>query len=175
MRVAKLPSTSFTLIGNQSYQIDAIVIDGTSAVDFISITNDGYKTTKPDYNKVIVKDMSEALDKLKASKKPAIVIYDDILLMSAVQARADKGAFQITDDHLSVDPYGIMSQKGSKLGKVLNDFLTVEMQTGVFSKTYNKWFRDDIQDNKGTTINLNNPMNKALSDVVRFPTNIVGN
>lgn len=175
MRVAKLPSTSFTLIGNQSYQIDAIVIDGTSAVDFISITNDGYKTTKPDYNKVIVKDMSEALDKLKASKKPAIVIYDDILLMSAVQARAGKGAFQITDDHLSVDPYGIMSQKGSKLGKVLNDFLTVEMQTGVFSKTYNKWFRDDIQDNKGTTINLNNPMNKALSDVVRFPTNIVGN
>lgn len=174
MRVAKLPSTTFKLMDNQSYKIDAIVIDGTSAVDFISI-NDGYKTVKPDYNKVAVKDMTEALDKLKASQKPAIVIYDDILLLSAIQARADKAAFQVTDDHLSVDPYGIMYQKGSKLGTYLNEFLATEMKTGAFTKTYNKWFLSDITDAKGNTINLNNPMSKLLSDVIRFPSNIVGN
>lgn len=175
MRVARLPSTSFTLIGKQSQKIDAIVIDGTSAVDFISINNEGNKTVKPDYNKIVVKDMTEALDKLKASQKPAIVIYDDILLISAIKARADKDAFVVTDDHLSVDPYGIMSQKGSKLGKVLNDYITVEMATGVFTQNYNKWFTSDILDNKSVKINLSNKMSKALADVVRFPTNIVGN
>lgn len=175
MRVAKLPSTTFNLIGNQSYKIDAIVIDGTSAVDFITTNNEGNKTVKPDYNKILVKDMTEALDKLKASQKPAIVIYDDILLLSAIKARADKDAFIVTEDHLSVDPYGIMSQKGSKLGKVLNDYITVEMQTGVFTQNYNKWFTSDILDTKSVKINLSNKMSKALADVVRFPTNVVGN
>lgn len=175
MRVAKLPSTTFNLIGNQSYKIDAIVIDGTSAVDFITTNNEGNKTVKPDYNKILVKDMTEALDKLKASQKPAIVIYDDILLLSAIKARADKDAFIVTEDHLSVDPYGIMSQKGSKLGKVLNDYITVEMQTGVFTQNYNKWFTSDILDTKSVKINLSNKMSKTLADVVRFPTNVVGN
>jgi ABC-type amino acid transport substrate-binding protein len=175
MRVAKLPSTTFKLNDIQSVKIDAIVIGGTSAEDFVSIVNDKEKTTKPDYNKIIVKDLTEALDKLKASQKPAIVIYDDILLISAIKARADKNAFQVTDDHLSVDPYGIMYQKGSKLGKVLNDYLTVEMQTGAFTQTYNKWFTTDIIDNKGIQINLANRMSPLLADVIRFPSKVVGN
>lgn len=175
MRVAKMPSTIFKLNGEQSYKIDALVIDGTSALDFISIKNDGYKTTKPDYNKVLVKDMNEALDRLKASKKPAIVIYDDILLLSAIKARPDQVAFQVTNDHLSADPYGIMYQKGSKLGTYLNEFLATEMKSGAFTKTYNKWFLSDIKDYNGKTINLNTPMSDLLSDVIRFPSNIVGN
>jgi glutamate/aspartate transport system substrate-binding protein len=175
MRVAKMPSTIFKMRDLQSYKIDALVMDGTSAVDFISVNNDGFKTTKPDYNKVIVKDMNDALDKLKASKKPAIVIYDDILLMSAIQARTDKAAFQITDDRLSVDPYGIMFAKGSKIGNYVNEFLATEMTSGQFKKTYDKWFMSDIKDPYGNTINLNNPMSNLLSDVIRFPSNIVGN
>lgn len=175
MRVAKMPSTVFKLMDNQSYKIDALVIDGTSAVDFISITNDGYKTVKPDYKKMIVKDMSEALDKLKTSKKPAVVIYDDILLFSAIQARNDRNDFRVTNDILSVDPYGIMYEKGSKLGKHLNEFLTTEMKTGAFLNTYNKWFMEDIKDTKGNIIKLNIPTSKLLNDVIRFPSNIVGN
>lgn len=175
MRVAKLPSTTFKLNDIQSVKIDAIVIGGTSAEDFVSIVNDKEKTTKPDYNKIIVKDLTEALDKLKASQKPAIVIYDDILLISAIKARADRNAFQVTEDHLSVDPYGIMYQKGSKLGKHLNDYLTIEMQTGVFKQTYNKWFTTDIIDNKGIQINLSNRMSPLLADVIRFPSTTVGN
>lgn len=175
MRVAKMPSTVFKLMDNQSYKIDALVIDGTSAVDFISITNDGYKTVKPDYKKMIVKDMSEALDKLKTSKKPAVVIYDDILLFSAIQARNDRNDFRVTNDVLSVDPYGIMYEKGSKLGKHLNEFLTTEMKTGAFLNTYNKWFMEDIKDTKGNIIKLNIPTSKLLNDVIRFPSNIVGN
>lgn len=175
MRVAKLPSTTFKLNDIQSVKIDAIVIGGTSAEDFVSIVNDKEKATKPDYNKIIVKDLTEALDKLKASQKPAIVIYDDILLISAIKARADKNAFQITEDHLSVDPYGIMYQKGSKLGKHLNDYLTIEMQTGVFKQNYSKWFTTDIIDNKGIQINLSNRMSPLLADVIRFPSTTVGN
>lgn len=176
MRIAKLPKTVFKLFDIQSNKIDAIVIAGTSAEDFVSFNDEkGAKVTKPDYNKIIVKDLTEALDKLKVSKNPAIVIYDDILLISAIKSRADKDVFVITNDHLSADPYGIMYQKDSKLGNSLNEYLTLAMKNGTFTQTYDKWFTQNIVDNKGVVINLSNRMNHALKDVIRFPIKTVGN
>lgn len=175
MRAATLPKTKFKLFDSKVIKYNAYVIDGTSAVDFISIKSKDKNITKPDYNKIVIKDMTEALDNLKENPNPSIIIYDDILLISAIKSRNDKQSFFVTDDHLSVDPYGIMTEKGSKLGSLLNNFLKNEMQNGNFLSTYNKWFINEFKDNKGILVNLEKPMNSSLKDVMRFPTNVVGN
>lgn len=97
---------------------------------------------------------------------------DDILLYGLAAASKNPDAYVVTGDPLTVEPYAIMIRKNDPQFKDLVDAEFIKIvKSGEIYNLYNKWFLKPIPP-KG--INLNVPMNATLRDVLRYPTDQVG-
>lgn len=97
---------------------------------------------------------------------------DDILLYGLAAASKDPNAYVVTGDPLTVEPYAIMLRKNDQQFKDLVDAEFIKIvKSGEIYNLYNKWFLKPIPP-KG--VNLNVPMNATLRDVLRYPTDQVG-
>ncbi|MCJ2070918.1 amino acid ABC transporter substrate-binding protein [Methylobacterium sp. J-030] len=101
--------------------------------------------------------------------RAAAYIMDDVLLASLIASSKEPGAYRISSDALSrPEPYGIMVRKDDPAFKKVADAATAKLYTSPEGKVlYDKWFTKPIPP-RG--INLNFPMNAAMSKTMMHPS-----
>ncbi len=118
-------------------------------------------------NIMAAKDHAEAFLMIETGRAVAFAM-DDILLYSLIASSKAPADYVVTNEALSVEPYGIMMRKDDlSFKKVVDTAVINMMKSGELDKIYAKWFTSPIPP-KG--INLNLPMTAALKKVVAAPT-----
>jgi len=113
------------------------------------------------------KDNFEAFRMLETDRAAAVVM-DDILLYGLVANSAAPADYVVSDDALSVEPYGILLRRDDPaFKKVADDALAAIFRNGDINKIYAKWFLNPIPPNG---ISLNVAMSTALKRVIANPT-----
>jgi glutamate/aspartate transport system substrate-binding protein len=113
------------------------------------------------------KDNGEAFRMLESDRADAFVM-DDILLYTRVAHSAKPGDYTVSDDALSVEPYGIMLRRNDPaFKKVVDDAMSAIYRSGDIHKIYAKWFLVPVPPND---VNLNVPMSASLKRVIEHPT-----
>lgn len=113
------------------------------------------------------KDHAEAFLMVETDRAQAFVM-DDILLASLAASSKDPSLYQISEEALSVEPYGIMLRKDDPaFKKVVDDAMTQIYKSGEINGIYDKWFLNPIPP-RGITLNI--PMGAAFKAVVENPT-----
>ncbi|RQP22886.1 amino acid ABC transporter substrate-binding protein [Piscinibacter terrae] len=113
------------------------------------------------------KDDTEALRMVDTDRANAYAM-DDVLLRSAVATSGRPEDYVISDDALSVEPYGIMLNRHDPEFKRLADEAIISLfNNGEIYRLYHKWFRAPIPP-KG--INLQMPLSPALERAYLRPT-----
>jgi glutamate/aspartate transport system substrate-binding protein len=116
---------------------------------------------------VAAKDNFEAFRMLE-SDRAAAHFMDDILLYGAVANSATPADYVVSDEALSVEPYGILLPRNdAAFKKVADDALSAIYRSGEINKIYAKWFLNPIPPNG---VSLNVPMSAALKRVIEKPT-----
>jgi glutamate/aspartate transport system substrate-binding protein len=109
------------------------------------------------------KDNGEAFRMLESDRADAFVM-DDILLYSRLANSERPGDYIVSEEALSVEPYGIMIRRDDPaLKKVVDDAMAAVYRSGEIHKIYARWFQAAIPPNG---INLNVPMSAPLKRVV---------
>jgi glutamate/aspartate transport system substrate-binding protein len=74
----------------------------------------------------------------------------------------------VSDDALSVEPYGILLRRDDPaFKKVADDAMSAIYRNGEINKIYAKWFLNPIPPND---VSLNVPMSASLKRVIEHPT-----
>ena len=116
---------------------------------------------------VAAKDNFEAFRMLE-SDRAAAHFMDDILLYGAVANSATPADYVVSEEALSIEPYGIvLPPDDAAFKKVADDALAAIYRSGEINKIYAKWFLNPIPPNG---ISLNVPMSAALKRVIEKPT-----
>lgn len=116
---------------------------------------------------VVGKDHPESFLMLDTGRAQAHA-NDDVLLAAQVASARSPGDFVISQEALSVEPYGIMLRRGDPAFKqVVDAALKRVYQSDEFTRIYNKWFMSPIPP-RG--INLNFPLSAQLKAVIAKPT-----
>jgi glutamate/aspartate transport system substrate-binding protein len=116
---------------------------------------------------VAAKDNFEAFRMLE-SDRAAAVVMDDILLYSLVANSTAPADYVVSDDALSVEPYGILLRRDDPaFKKVVDDAMSAIYRNGEINKIYAKWFLNPIPPNG---VNLNVPMSASLKRAIEHPT-----
>ncbi|MDN5004541.1 amino acid ABC transporter substrate-binding protein [Bradyrhizobium sp. GCM10027634] len=106
-----------------------------------------------------VKDNGEGFRMLESDRAAAFVM-DDILLYSRMANSENPGAYLVSEEALSVEPYGIMLRRDDPaFKKVVDDALAAVYRSGEIQKIYARWFLTPIPPNN---VNLNVPMSAPL-------------
>jgi len=118
-------------------------------------------------NIVAAKDHAEAF-LMVDSGRAAAFFMDDILLYSLVANSKSPAEWAISDDPLSIEPYGIMLRKDDTAFKKAVDNAMINLyKSGEISKIYEKWFLKPVPPKE---INLNVVMSPEFKKVVANPT-----
>jgi glutamate/aspartate transport system substrate-binding protein len=116
---------------------------------------------------VAAKDNFEAFRMLE-SDRAAAHFMDDILLYGAVANSATPADYVVSEEALSIEPYGIvLPRDDAAFKKVADDALSAIYRSGEINRIYAKWFLNPIPPNG---ISLNVPMSAALKRVIEKPT-----
>jgi glutamate/aspartate transport system substrate-binding protein len=102
------------------------------------------------------------------SGRAAAFVMDDILLFGLVANSKNPKQFAISQEALSIEPYGIMVRKDdAEFKKLVDEAMTKIYKSGEGAKIYAKWFQKPIPPRN---INLNVPMSAQLKKVMANPT-----
>jgi glutamate/aspartate transport system substrate-binding protein len=100
--------------------------------------------------------------------RAAAFVMDDILLAGLAANSRAPGDYVISEEALSVEPYGIMLRRDDpEFKKVVDAAMTQIYKSGDINAIYEKWFTQAIPPRN---INLNIPMSEAFKKVVANPT-----
>ncbi len=110
---------------------------------------------------------SEAFLMVETGRAAAFVM-DDILLYSLVASSKNPAEWAISDDALSIEPYGIILRRDdTAFKKVVDSAMINTYKSGDINKIYAKWFLAPVPP-KG--INLNVQMSDQFKKVIAHPT-----
>ena len=116
---------------------------------------------------VAAKDNFEAFRMLE-SDRAAAHFMDDILLYGAVANSAKPADYVVSEEALSIEPYGILLPRDdAAFKKVADGALAAIYRSGEINKIYAKWFLNPIPPNG---VSLNVPMSAVLKRVIEKPT-----
>lgn len=114
------------------------------------------------------KDHGESFLMVETGRAVAFAM-DDILLASLAASSKSPGDFMITNEALSVEPYGIMVRKDDpEFQAVADQAIKNVFSSGDIKRIYEKWFMQPIPP-KGITLNI--PMSGQLQAAIANPTN----
>ncbi|WP_425601236.1 amino acid ABC transporter substrate-binding protein [Bradyrhizobium ontarionense] len=109
------------------------------------------------------KDNGEAFRMLESDRADAFVM-DDILLYSRIAESATSGDYTVSEEALSIEPYGIMMRRDDPaFKKVIDDAVATVYRSGEIQKIYAKWFLAPVPPKN---VNLNVPMSAPLKHAV---------
>lgn len=136
---------------------------GTTSAIFLAELN---RSEKLDMNILLTKDHTDAFH-LVETDRASIFIMDDVLLYGLVASNKSPIDYVISDDALSVQPYGIIVRKDDPEFKSVADNALMDLfRSGEINHIYEKWFQKPIPPNQ---INLRMPMSDALKDAIAHP------
>ena len=109
----------------------------------------------------------EAFQMVETGRAVAFVM-DDILLAGLIANSRNPGEFALSQDFLSLEPYGAMLRKDDPAFQKVCDDATAELyKSGKINALYDKWFMKPIPP-KGVTMNV--PMSAQLKRTLANPT-----
>jgi glutamate/aspartate transport system substrate-binding protein len=109
----------------------------------------------------------EAFQMVETGRAVAFVM-DDILLYGLVAQSRAPGDYVISEEALSVEPYGIMLRRDDPaFKKVVDSAMIQTYKSGAINAIYEKWFLKPIPPRN---VNLNLPMSAQFKKVVANPT-----
>ena len=160
--LAKKSSNIQTLSDLQGEPVASTV--GTTSIRYLNEVN---LTQKLDMKILAGLDDAESFQMVQNDRAVAYVM-DDVLLRTLVAGVKNPGDYAISEEGLSIEPYGIPMIKGDPVFKQLVDDVLVGLfRSGEIQTIYNKWFQSPIPP-KG--INLQLPMSAALKRAIAAPT-----
>ena len=160
--LAKKSSNIQTLSDLQGEPVASTV--GTTSIRYLNEVN---LTQKLDMKILAGLDDAESFQMVQTDRAVAYVM-DDVLLRSLVAGVKNPNDYAISEESLSIEPYGIPMIKGDAVFKQLVDDVLVGIyRSGEIHTIYNKWFQSPIPP-KG--INLRLPMSAALKRAIATPT-----
>lgn len=119
---------------------------------------------------VEAKDHAEAFAMVEAGNADAFVM-DDVLLYGLRANARNPGAYLVTGDMLTVEPYAIMlSKQDPEFKKLVDKALVASIYEQETQKLYKKWFLSPIPPH-GITLDI--PMSYLLRDSFKFPSDKV--
>jgi len=143
------------------------VVASTIATTSIRYLNSVNESRKLDMRIVAGQDDTDAFQMVLNDRAVAFAM-DDVLLRSLQATASNPGDYAISDEALSVEPYGIGLPKDDPVFKQLVDGVLVDLyRNGEIHVIYRKWFQLPVPP-KG--INLQLPMSDALKRVIAHPT-----
>lgn len=93
---------------------------------------------------------------------------DDVLLYALMARNAQPQDYSVSDEALSVEPYGIMLGKNDPVFKrLVDDALIALFRSGEIKRLYHRWFESPLPPS-GIALNL--PMSAALQRAIAQPT-----
>ena len=102
------------------------------------------------------------------SDRAVAFAMDDVLLRSLVAGAPNPGRYLISQQALSIEPYGIGLSRDDPVFKGLVDGVLRRLfQGGEFKVIYQRWFQGPVSP-RG--VNLNLPMSEALERLTRAPS-----
>jgi glutamate/aspartate transport system substrate-binding protein len=118
-------------------------------------------------NILAAKDHAEAFLMVDTGRAVAFFM-DDILLYSLVATSKAPSEWVISDEPLSIEPYGIMLRRDDPaFKKVVDTAMIATYRSGEVHKIYEKWFLKPIPPKN---VNLNVPMSAPFKKVTTSPT-----
>ena len=118
-------------------------------------------------NILAANDHAEAFLMVQTGRAAAFVM-DDILLYGLVATSKSPRDYAISDEVLSVQPYGIMLRRDDPaFKKVVDAEMIATFKSGAINAIYDKWFLKPIPP---SGVNLNVPMSAAFKKVIANPT-----
>jgi glutamate/aspartate transport system substrate-binding protein len=143
------------------------VVASTIATTSIRYLNSVNESRKLDMRIVAGQDDTDAFQMVLNDRAVAFAM-DDVLLRSLQAAAANPGDYGISDEALSVEPYGLGLPRDDLVFKQLVDGVLVELyRSGEIQAIYRKWFQLPIPP-RG--INLQLPMSDSLKRAIAQPT-----
>jgi glutamate/aspartate transport system substrate-binding protein len=143
------------------------VVASTIATTSIRYLNSVNEALKLDMKIVAGQDDTDAFQMVQADRAVAFAM-DDVLLRSLLASAPNPVDYTISDDMLSIEPYGIGLPKDDPVFKQLVDDTLINLyRSGEVYSIYSKWFMAPIPP-KG--INLRMPMSEPLLRAIRQPT-----
>jgi glutamate/aspartate transport system substrate-binding protein len=113
------------------------------------------------------RDDPEAFRMVETGRAAAYAM-DDVLLRATVAAARRPEDFVLSDEALSVEPYGIMiGRDDPEFKRVADEAIVALFRTGEIFRLYQRWFQSPIPP-RG--LNLQLPMHPAMRKVVEHPT-----
>lgn len=136
----------------------------TTSFRYLNSVNDARRL---DMKILAGQDDIDAFQMVQAGRAVAFAM-DDVLLKSLLANAPNPGDYSISDEALSVEPYGIGLPRDDAGFKQLVDGVLSELfRSGEIQAVYRKWFQSPIPP-KG--INLQLPMSDALKRAIAQPT-----
>ncbi|MDB5763571.1 MAG: gltI [Herminiimonas sp.] len=118
-------------------------------------------------NILTAKDHAEAFLMVETGRAVAFAM-DDILLASLAASSKSPNDYSITQEALSVEPYGLIERRDDPAFKKAVDTALINVyKSGEINKIYAKWFLSPIPPK---SINLNVPMSPELKAALANPT-----
>jgi len=137
---------------------------GTSNIKQITILN---AERNLNMNILSAKDHAEAFLMVETGRAAAFVM-DDVLLASLAATSKNPSEFEISNEALSVEPYGIMLRRDDPQFKaVVDEAIDNVFKSGEINQIYAKWFLSPIPP---LGVNLNVPMSPQLKAIIAKPT-----
>ena len=143
----------------------------TKGTTTVKLLNDRDKVRSLGLKLIEGRDHAESFSMVEKGEAEAFPM-DDVLLFGLRANAQNPNGFVVVGDALSAEPYAIMLRKDDapfktlidrEMGRVINE--------GEIYKLYDKWFKSPIPP-RG--MNMNMPMGHLLRDILRFPTDKVG-
>lgn len=139
----------------------------TAGTTSIAMLVDLNATQSLEMNILAGKDHVQSFRMLETERADAFAM-DDVLLHGLIASSRDPGAYLVSADALSVEPYGIALRKDDpEFKKLADDTLVALFNNGEIQAIYSKWFESPIPPQQ---INLRLPMSRALRKVLAAPT-----
>jgi glutamate/aspartate transport system substrate-binding protein len=112
-------------------------------------------------------DDPEAFHLLRIGRARAFMM-DDVLIRSMLAQLPSPRGYEISDQALTVEPYGIgLSREDPGFKQLVDEVLTGLYRSGEIFAIYKRWFESPIPPNG---INLNLPMSESFKRVIAQPT-----
>jgi len=102
------------------------------------------------------------------SDRAVAYAMDDVLLYALIARNPRPQDYSVSDEALSVEPYGIMLGKDDpEFKRLVDGALTALFRSGEINRLYRQWFESPIPPNG---LNLQLPMSGALQRAILQPT-----
>jgi glutamate/aspartate transport system substrate-binding protein len=143
------------------------VVASTIATTSIRYLNNLNEALKLDMKIVAGQDDTDAFQMVQADRAVAFAM-DDVLLRSLIATAPNPADYTVSDDTLSIEPYGIgLPRDDPAFKQLVDNTLMALYRSGEVYSIYSKWFMSPIPP-KG--INLRMPMSEPLLQAIRQPT-----